>query len=89
MTHRGRGEVGELGVRWGVNRSVKVGLQGEGEVGGKGEPFEGERRALALRTTPYPRHTHCSFWFNRKPLFLSAVFQLTGLPFLEMTADTG
>lgn len=35
VTHRGRGEVEELGVWWGVNRSVKVGLQGEGELGGK------------------------------------------------------
>lgn len=35
VTHRGRGEVGELGV-WGrVNRSVKAGLQREGELGGK------------------------------------------------------
>ena len=89
VTHRGRGEVGELGVRWGVSQSVKVGLQREWEVGGKGKPFDGESGELALRRTAHSPLLHCSFWFNRKPLFLSAVFQLTGLPFLEIAADTG
>lgn len=58
----------------------------------KGQAIWGGKEGASLEEDsllPRPPLPHCSFWFNRKPLFLSAVFQLTGLPFLEMAADTG